>query len=113
MFKPDKHGPSDVARAVTPEGRVKAAVKKELDVYPDHYREMPVPSGFGKSGLDFTICFFGRFIAIETKAAGKKPTPRQEATIRKMQNAGALVFVIDTIEQAQGELRAALALLAP
>jgi hypothetical protein len=96
---------------VTPEGRVKNAVKKELDVYPDHYREMPVPGGFGKSGLDFTICFFGRFIAIETKKEGGKPTPRQEERIREIEKAGGLAWVITSVAEAEGKLRAALALL--
>jgi hypothetical protein len=96
---------------VTPEGKIKAAVKKELDRYPNHYREMPVPGGFGKSGLDFTICFFGKFMAVETKAPGGKPTPRQEERIREIKAAGGVVIVVDTIEQAQGELRAALVLL--
>jgi hypothetical protein len=35
-----------------------------------------------KVGLDFFICAFGNFLAIETKAPGKKPTERQEPTIR-------------------------------
>lgn len=98
---------------MTPEGKVKAAVKKELDRYPTHYREMPVPSGFGKSGLDFTVCFFGRFLAIETKAPKKVPTPRQEERIREITIAGGITIVVDTIAKAQGELRELLASIAP
>jgi len=94
---------------MTPEGRIKKAVKKELDVYPDHYREMPVPSGFGKSGLDFTVCFFGKFLAIETKKPGGSPTPRQEERIREITAAGGVAIVVSTEEQAKGELRALLA----
>lgn len=71
-------------------------VKKLLDRYgEDAYREMPVPGGFGKSGLDFTICFFGHFIAVETKAPGKKPTPRQELRTKEITRAGGAVFVVD------------------
>jgi phosphoglycolate phosphatase-like HAD superfamily hydrolase len=80
---------------MTPEGKVKAKVKRYLDRYPDHYREMPVPTGYGKSGLDFTVCFFGHFLAIETKVPGKKPTPRQEQTIKAITAAGGTVFVCD------------------
>jgi hypothetical protein len=98
---------------MTPEGKVKKAVKATLDLFGEHhYREMPVPGGFGKSGLDFTICFFGKFIAIETKAPGQVPTPRQEQRIKEIKSAGGVVFVIDTVEQAKGELRASLQLLA-
>ncbi len=96
---------------MTPEGKVKQAVKKEFDAYP-HYREMPVPSGFGKSGLDFTICFYGKFIAIETKKPGGKPTARQELRIKEIQSAGGVTFVVTSVEQAQTELREALAKLA-
>lgn len=94
---------------MTPEGYVKKAVKKELDAYPDHYREMPVPGGFGKSGLDFTVCFFGKFVAIETKKPKGEPTPRQEQRIREITAAGGIAIVISSVEQAQGELRALLA----
>jgi hypothetical protein len=59
---------------------------------------MPVPSGFGKSGLDYTGCHYGRFFAIETKAPGKRPTARQLTTIEQMRRAGAKVFVIDADE---------------
>lgn len=97
---------------MTPEGKVKAAVKAELDAYPRHYREMPVPSGFGKSGLDFTVCFYGFFLAIETKAPGKVPTPRQENTIRDIRAAGGRALVVDSIEKCKGELREFLARLA-
>jgi hypothetical protein len=80
----------------TPEGKVKRAVSSLLKSYaPDVYYEMPVPSGFGKSGLDYTGCKHGRFFAVETKAQGKRPTARQLTTIEQMRRAGAKVFVID------------------
>ena len=71
-----------------------------------------MPSGFGKSGLDYTICFYGKFIAIETKKPGGKPTPRQELRIKEIQAAGGITFVVTSVEQAQTELREALAKLA-
>jgi len=90
---------------MTPEGRVKAAVKRELDKYPDHYREMPVPGGYGKSGLDFTVCFFGRFLAIETKADGKEPTGRQNKRIDEIEQAGGVTCVVIGVEEAKTVLR--------
>jgi hypothetical protein len=98
---------------MTPEGYVKKAIKAELDVYPTHYREMPVPGGFGKSGLDFTICFFGRFLAIEAKRPGKKPTPLQELRMREITAAGGTAVAIASVEEARTELRALLASLVP
>jgi len=79
----------------TPEGKIKDKVKKILKTYENLYYEMPVPSGYGKSGLDFTCCFCGRFFAVETKAPGKKPTARQWLTIRSIVQAGGVVFVVD------------------
>jgi len=79
--------------ASTPEGAVKAKVKKLLDQYP-HYRHMPVPVGYGAQTLDFLICSLGLFIAVETKAPGKKPTPRQEQCIREITAAGGAVFIV-------------------
>jgi len=80
----------------TIEGKIKDKVKKILKTYKNLYYEMPVPSGFGKSGLDFTCCFCGRFFAIETKTPGKKPTALQELTIRNIQQAGGVTFVVDS-----------------
>lgn len=79
--------------SMTPEGRVKEAVKKLLKRYGAYYH-MPVLSGMGKPTLDFVGCHNGYFLAIETKAEGGKPTPRQEITIAEMRAAGAQVFVI-------------------
>lgn len=55
---------------------------------------MPVPSGYGKSGLDYTICINGRFVAIETKRPGEWLTPRQRQTVIRILTAGGKVFVI-------------------
>lgn len=80
---------------VTPEGRVKAKVNRLLDKYKGMYRHMPVPYGYGASTLDYLICFRGRFLAIETKAPGKKPTDRQKMIADQIRAAGGVVFIID------------------
>jgi hypothetical protein len=67
----------------------------------------PVPAGYGASDLDCIVCYYGRTIAIETKAPGKDPTPRQEMTIAQYRGAGAMVFVISG-ELGCHELRVAL-----
>lgn len=78
----------------TPEGKVKEKVKRVLKAH-DAYYHMPVQNGMGSPTLDFVGCHFGRYFAIETKAPGKKPTPRQELTIDQIRQAGGKVFVID------------------
>lgn len=81
------------------ESVVKDRVKKVLDKYKRvHFKlwyDMPVPSGYGKSQLDFTGIFFGRAFAIETKRPGKKLSSRQEVIARDIKVAGGKVFVID------------------
>jgi hypothetical protein len=78
----------------TPEGKVKAQVKKVLTKY-DAYWHCPVQNGLGAPSLDFICCIKGQYFAIETKAPGGKPTPRQEQTIEAIRKAGGKVFVID------------------
>ena len=88
----------------TPEGIVKTAVKKILVTYGSYYY-CPVQNGMGSPSLDFVGCDFGRYYAIETKAPGKKPTPRQEFTIQGIRASGGKVFVISG-EEGYDELRA-------
>lgn len=80
---------------MTPEGKVKKLVTALLKSYPDVHYDMPVPGGWGKSGLDYYGCADGLFFAIETKRPGEEPTDRQKLTIKNMVRSGAFVFVID------------------
>lgn len=79
----------------TPEGKVKRKVTELLKKYSGLYYEMPVPGGYGKSGLDYFGCYKGKFFSVETKAPGKKPTERQQLTMSAITRAGGAVFVID------------------
>lgn len=79
---------------MTPEGLVKERVKRMLKAY-GAYWHCPVQNGMGAPSLDFICCFKGRYFAVETKAPGKKPTPRQEITMQQIRDAGGKVFVID------------------
>ena len=87
--------------AQTPEGKVKAAVKarlKELGVW----WCMPMGTGFGNSGVpDFICCHEGRFLAIETKAPGKRSntTELQDRQIMAIHKAGGSAVVIDDVRQ--------------
>lgn len=86
---------------MTPEGRVKAAVKAELKQREIWYC-MPIGTGFGKSGVpDFICCWQGLLLAIETKAPGKRRnlTAMQEHEIAAIHQAGGAALVIDDIEQ--------------
>lgn len=81
---------------MTPESKTKQQIKKLFKKYDQNiWPFMPVQSGYGAPALDFLLCASGTFIAIEAKAPGKGPTPRQILTIGEMREAGAAVFVID------------------
>lgn len=83
---------------MTPEGKIKEGVKKILKQFTPIDVWWPVTNGMGQSRLDCHICYRGHYIAIETKAPGKKPTPRQEASIANIAKAGGIVLVIDSQE---------------
>lgn len=84
---------------MTPEGRVKQAIKSVLDrLKPDLWYWMPVPFGYGSSVLDFVVCYRGRLAMIEAKAPGKSMTPRQELVAAEVRAAGGVVFEIDGLE---------------
>lgn len=80
---------------MTPEGKVKVQVKKVLAQYEDLWQHWAVQNGMGTPTLDCTGWYRGHAFAIETKAPGNEPTPRQIITIGLMEKAGAKVFVID------------------
>jgi hypothetical protein len=81
--------------ATTPEGKVKAAVRKiltRLGIY--HF--MPPGMGLGRSGIpDIIGCKNGKFIAIECKAGKGKPTALQERELLAICNAGGFTFVVN------------------
>ena len=85
-----------------PEAKVKARVKKILDSY-DAYHHWPVQTGYGAACLDCHGCVKGHYLAIETKAPGKHPTPRQLITMEQIEEAGGKVFVIgESVTEALG-----------
>lgn len=87
--------------ATTPEGKVKAAVKKRLKEMGVWFC-MPMGTGFGNSGVpDFVCCWGGQFLAIETKAPGKRSntTSMQDNQIAGIRKAGGTAVVIDDVSQ--------------
>ena len=83
--------------ARTPEGKVKDAVKKFLKERGAWYF-MPVSNGMGQVGIpDIICCYKGFFIAIETKAPGKKGqvTDNQKRVMDAIRDATGLAWVVD------------------
>jgi len=81
--------------AMTPEAKVKKAIRKILDEYKAYY-SMPIGSGYGNSGTpDFLVCYKGRFIGIEAKAGENKPTTLQYDNLHRIQQTGGIPLVIN------------------
>jgi hypothetical protein len=79
----------------TPEGRVKAVVKKMLEER-GAYFFLPVSNGMGAMGIpDILACLQGRFIGIEAKAGKNKPTDLQTLNLKRIHDAGGLAMVVN------------------
>jgi hypothetical protein len=79
----------------TPEKKVKDKVKKILAEFGAYYF-MPATGGYGKSGVpDLVACIKGRFIGIECKANGGKPTALQEKNLVDIMNKGGIAILVD------------------
>ena len=80
---------------MTPEGKVKAQIKR-IVAEAGAYYAMPMGTGFGNAGVpDFLICHKGEFIAVEAKANGNKPTALQEKHLNDIRIAGGIALVVD------------------
>lgn len=87
--------------STTPEGKVKAAVKKVLQARGIWFF-MPMQNGFGVVGIpDFICCWKGQFLAIETKAPGKRntTTANQDRKLQEIQDHGGWAIVVDDATQ--------------
>jgi hypothetical protein len=78
---------------MTPEGRVKAKLKKAL-AEQSCYQFWPVQTGYGAVTVDCLVSIGGRFYGIECKAPGKKLTPRQLTTMREIRKAGGETLLV-------------------
>jgi hypothetical protein len=76
--------------ALTPEAKVKNAVRKVLDELGVYYF-CPATGGFGRSGVgDFVGCVNGRFFMIECKAEGGIVTELQKRELRRVKLNGGI-----------------------
>lgn len=81
--------------AKTPEGAVKAAVKKLLDEM-GIYHFSPVQNGMGRAGIpDIIGCYNGRFLGIECKAGKGKTTALQDLELEKIRQAKGFAYVVN------------------
>ena len=97
---------------MTPEGKVKAEIKKILADYNCWYF-MPMMNGYGRSGIpDFVGCYKGQFFAIEAKAQDGKLTSNQEREVVAIHTAGGRVLLARSSDAVR-EMLDAIALQCP
>jgi hypothetical protein len=92
--------------ATTPEGKVKNAVRALLKQEGIWFYQ-PVQNGMGVVGIpDFICCHHGRFLAIETKAPGKRNnlTPNQRRVLDQIAKHGGDSIVVDNIDDLKSTL---------
>lgn len=64
---------------------------------------------YGTAGVpDIIACIGGRFYAFEVKTEKGKTTTLQDATIRKIQNAGGMVSVVRSVDEVRVLLKDSL-----
>lgn len=90
-----------------PEAAIKDKIRHFLTSEMKAYVFSPVQMGMGMATLDILCCINGKFVGIEVKVPGKKPTARQDHTIAAMIAAGGVAFWTDSLEYTKEMLRAA------
>lgn len=102
---------------MTPEGRVKAEIKKFLmrkgvwfaGQHPPPvvtgWMYMPLAGPFGVSGIpDFCGIYVGKPFYVEAKAPGGKPSDLQLRRIAEITKAGGIAVVVESVEQLCAEM---------
>jgi hypothetical protein len=90
----------------TPEALLKTKIRAYLRDELGAYVFSPVQMGMGESTLDILCCIKGKFVGIEVKTPGKKPTPRQISTITRIIEASGMAFWTDSLDYTKEMLRA-------
>ena len=81
--------------AQTPEKKVKDKCVKLLKAH-DVYYFFPATHGYGRSGVpDIICCVNGKFLAVECKAGGNKPTALQEKEMADIRKQGGIAIVVN------------------
>ena len=88
---------------MTPEGKVKAEIKKYLDSLGQScWHFSPMMMGYGRKGIpDIVGCYKGHMFTIEVKAPGKMGTvtPWQLREANALKAAGAVNILADTAKE--------------
>lgn len=90
-----------------PEALIKSKIRSFLIAEKRAYVFSPVQMGMGIATLDILACINGKFVGIEVKVPGKKPTTRQNVTMDQIVAAGGVAFWTDSLDYTKTMLKAA------
>nr|WP_307989850.1 VRR-NUC domain-containing protein [uncultured Niameybacter sp.] len=82
------------------ESDIVRAILKYLKTIPNCFAWKEHGGMYGTAGVpDIIACIGGRFYAFEVKTEKGKATALQEATIRKIQNAGGIAAIVRSVDE--------------
>lgn len=82
------------------EADIVRAILKYLKTVPNCFAWKEHGGMYGTAGVpDIIACIGGRFYAFEVKTEKGKATALQEATIRKIQNAGGIAAIVRSVDE--------------
>lgn len=82
------------------EKEVVDSIKNYLQAIPNLFYWKEHGGQFGTAGIpDIIICYKGRFIALEVKRPGGKPTLLQKITLNKIEKAKGIAKLVTSVEQ--------------
>lgn len=82
------------------EADIVKAILKYLKTVPKCFFWKEHGGMYGRAGIpDIIACIDGRFYGFEVKTEDGKPTKLQEATIRKIKNAGGISLIVRSVEE--------------
>lgn len=93
---------------MTPEAKVKKAIKTFLTQLAHCWFCVPNAGGYGVAGIpDILVCYRGFFLAIEVKAPGKLKgtTPLQQTQLRAINNAMGFALVADDVRMVRDAIK--------
>ncbi len=82
--------------------KIKAYLSKQPNTF--HWKEHG--GVYGTAGIpDIIVCYKGKFVGLECKAKGRKPTVLQQITINKINRAGGIAKVVYDLEEVKELLK--------
>lgn len=89
------------------ESQYQAKIIKAISTgFPEAFIWKAAAGPYSRGGIpDICVVYKGQFFGFEVKRPGGKPTELQKRTLKALEEAGAIVAVVNFPEEATGEMR--------